>query len=160
MKKIIEKIVYYTTDKPKYYKVVKNPPKNAIEKLIRRQDARQVQYNKWSRVHKVYSGSYLPENPEDLFKKNWTLQKVGNQNHRVIQRNTTKQTVRYDYHKGDKPHAHWLDLWDKNISSNSYNKFRDKEFSGKDVYYNKYGEVVSKRDPSHHIYFEEDEKNE
>lgn len=155
MCRLIDKIIYATTKKPSYYKEVRNPPKTIREKLLHRQDARQIQYNKWSEVLHVYSGSYLPSNPEKLLKKGWVEPNVGNPTHRIIQRKSTKQTVRYDTHKNDKPHAHWLALW-VNITSNIYNKFRKEEFSGKDVYYNKYGEMVSRRDPLHHIYFKED----
>ena len=52
----IDKIIYKITQKPACYKEVKNPPKTTIGKLLRPQDARQVQYNNWSKAHRVYSG--------------------------------------------------------------------------------------------------------
>ncbi len=42
LKKIIDKIVFAITKKPKHCVEVKNPPKTAIEKLSRPQDARQM----------------------------------------------------------------------------------------------------------------------
>lgn len=66
---LIDKIIYSITKKPKHYVEVKNPPKTTIAKLARPQDARQVQYNKWSKRYKIYSGSYLPENDRRLLKK-------------------------------------------------------------------------------------------
>ena len=68
---LIERIVYLITEKPKHYVEVRNPPKTAREKLARPQDARQMQYNRWSKHYKVYSGSYLPENDRRLLKKGW-----------------------------------------------------------------------------------------
>ena len=56
-KNFIDKIVYNMTSKPKHCVKVRKPPKTALEKLSRPQDARQEQYNRWSRCFKVYSGS-------------------------------------------------------------------------------------------------------
>ena len=66
---IIDKIIYRITKKPKHYVEVRHPPKTPHEKLARPQDARQVQYNRWSKRYKVYSGSYLPKNEGRLLKK-------------------------------------------------------------------------------------------
>lgn len=157
-KSFVDKWIYKTTKKPTCYKEVKNPPQTAIAKLLRPQDARQVQYNNWSKAHKVYSGSYLPKDKEKLLRSGWQKQVVGNENHQVIQRKSTKQVVRYDMHKSDPPHAHWLFWWKKNITPREYREFKSREFSGEKVYYNKYGELTSRRDSEHHIYFEEEER--
>lgn len=154
----IDKMIYKLTTKPACYKEVKNPPKTVVEKLLRPQAARQVLYNNWSKAHKVYSGSYLPKDKEKLLNEGWQKQTIGNENHQVIQRKSTNQVVRYDTHKNDPPHAHWLFLWKKNITPREYRKFRNGEFSGAKVYYNKYGELTSRRDSEHHLYFEEDGK--
>ena len=66
---LIDKIIYSITRKPQYYVEVKNPPKTAREKLTRPKEARQIQYNKWSKHHQVYSGSYLPYQSRELENK-------------------------------------------------------------------------------------------
>ena len=73
---IIDQLIYSVTKKPKHYKEVRNPPKTQLEKLFRAQDARQLQFNRWSKRHKVYSGSYLPHNHRDLLKKGWKKKKI------------------------------------------------------------------------------------
>lgn len=154
-KSIIDKIIYKITKKPKYYKEVKRPLKTFFEKLFHPQDARQIQYNNWSKVHKVYSGSYLPKDKNVLVKKGWEIQQVGNDKHQVLQRKSTCQTVRYDNHGGCKPHAHWLNWWEKNVKANEYRKFKARDYSGEKMYYNKYGELTSRRNQDHHLYFED-----
>ena len=149
-KSVIDKIIYKITKKPTHYKEVKNPPKTIIGKLLRSQDARQVQYNNWSKAHKVYSGSYLPVNDRDLIQKGWEDKKLFQNGGKVIQRKSTGQTVRSEMH-GQPHHYHWLDFWEKFTNSN-YRKFKNKEFGGQNVYYNKYGELTHKGDPGHHLY--------
>ena len=63
--KLIDRFIYSITKKPKHYVEVKNPPKTTAEKLSRPQDARQVQYNRWSKRYKMYSGSYLPKDHKE-----------------------------------------------------------------------------------------------
>lgn len=150
-KSFIDKIVYKITRKPTQYKEVKNPPKTIIGKLLRPQDARQVQYNNWSRAHKVYSGSYLPSNDQELGRKGWENKKLLQNGGKVIQRKSTGQTVRSETHR-QAHHYHWLDFWEKPFTNSSYKKFKNKEFSGQKVYYNKYGELTHRGDPEHHLY--------
>ena len=50
--KLIDKLIYRLTRKPKGYKCVNNPPKTSLEKMLRPQDARQVQYNEWLKYHR------------------------------------------------------------------------------------------------------------
>ena len=152
-KKLIDKIIYKITKKPTHYKEVRNPPKTTIGKLLRPQEARQVQYNNWSKAHNVYSGSYLPHDNEKLEKQGWEKQKVGNESHQVMQRKSTNQTVRYDNHGGKEPHAHWYNWWKKDITPSEYRKLKKSDYSGENVYYNKYGELTSRRSEDHHIYF-------
>lgn len=47
-RRMIDRFIYSITKKPTPYVEVKNPPKTVKEKLARPQDARQVQYNRWS----------------------------------------------------------------------------------------------------------------
>ena len=67
----IDRLIYSITKKPQHYVEVRNPPRTTAEKLARPQDARQVQYNRWSKRFKVYSGSYLPKDDRKLTQKGW-----------------------------------------------------------------------------------------
>ena len=147
----IDKIIFSITEKPKHYVEVKNPPKTAREKLARPQDARQVQYNKWSKRFKIYSGSYLPENDRRLLKKGWEDKKLLKNGGKIIQRKSTGQTVRSDWH-GQPHHYHWLDLWIKPFVNSQHRHFKKREFSGESVYYDKYGQLTHRGDPEHHLY--------
>lgn len=159
MTKLIDRLIYKITKKPTCYVEVKKPPQTALEKLLRPQDARQVQYNNWSKAKKVYSGSYLPKDKNLLYNKGWTpIDDIGNENHKVIQRNSTNQMIRYDNHSDKPPHAHWLEWDKKGFTKKEYRIFKNDEFSCKKVYHNKYGELVSRINPEHHIYFEESKK--
>ena len=80
---LIDKIIYSITKKPKHYVEVKNPPKTAKEKLSRPQDARQMQYNQWSKRYKMYSGSYLPNDHNELRKKGWDKKKASDNMHHI-----------------------------------------------------------------------------
>jgi hypothetical protein len=147
---LVDRFVYKITSKPKHCVKVKNPPKTAFEKLSRPQDARQEQYNEWSRHFKVYSGSYLPKDDNKLLKKGWS-----NRMGKIFQRKSTGQTVRSEQHVETPKHYHWLNLWKKGFTKGEHRKFKEKEFSGEKVYYDEYGRLVSRRDPAHHIYGEE-----
>lgn len=159
---IIDKLIYSVTQKPKHYKEVRNPPKTDLEKLFRPQDARQMQYNRWSKRHKVYSGSYLPRNHRDLLKKGWKKKRVSDQHHHFYQRKSTNQTIRYDdsytkpdgtFVRGD--HYHWYMWWKKYFGSRKEAYFRHKQYQNnktEKVYYNEYEEKTSLSNPDHHIY--------
>lgn len=67
--KLVDKLIYAITKKPAHYVEVQDPPKTVLEKLARPQDARQLQYNKWSKRYKVYSGSYLPKDENRLLNR-------------------------------------------------------------------------------------------
>ena len=113
--KLVNQWVYRHSRKPEHYKRVKNPPKTISEKIKRPQDARQQQYNNWCKRYGVYSGSYLPENPDTLTRKGWretTNVKDKTKKHREFQRKSTSQMVRYDskeFKKGryEDEHYHW-----------------------------------------------------
>lgn len=146
----IDRVIYSITKKPKHYVEVSNPPKTAKEKLARPQDSRQVQYNRWSKRFKVYSGSYLPENDRRLLKRGWEDTKISKNGSRVMQRKSTGQTIRSETH-GKPHHYHWLDFWERPFANSRHRKFKQREFGGEKVYYNKYGQLTHKHDPQHHI---------
>ena len=133
--KLIDRFIYSITKKPKHYVEVKNPPKTTAEKLSRPQDARQVQYNRWSKRYKMYSGSYLPKDHKDLANKGWK-----------------KKNVRRGRFIND--HYHWY-IWNRNyFGPKTEQHFRIKQRKHNNtekVYYNKYGEKTSFGNPDHHI---------
>lgn len=133
------------------YVEVKNPPRTIFEILARREDARQMQYNRWSKRYRVYSGSYFPENHSRLLKKGWVYVKPLQNGGMVIQRKSSGQTIRSDWH-GKPHHYHWLDFWEKPFVNARYRKFKKREFSGERVYYNKHGQLTRQGDPEHHLY--------
>lgn len=147
---LIDRVIYAITQKPKHYVEVKNPPRTAAEKLSRPQDARQMQYNRWSKRYKIYSGSYLPENDRRLLKKGWEDKKTYQNGGRIMQRKSSGQTIRSESH-GLPHHYHWLDSWEKPFSNSQHKKFKRKEFTNKKVYYDRYGNLVDRRNPDHHL---------
>ena len=153
-RRLIEKIIYSITEKPKHYVEVKNPPKTAKEKLARPQDARQMQYNSWSKRYKMYSGSYLPEDDRRLLKKGWDDKKIMQNGGKIMQRKSSGQTIRSESH-GKPHHYHWLDFWEKPFVNSKFRKFKEREFGGEKVYYDKHGQLTHKGDPEHHIYGDE-----
>lgn len=155
-RKFIDKFIYSITKKPEYYVEVRKPPKTALGKLMQPQTARQVQYNEWSKRLKVYSGSYLPKNDRQLLNKGWEDKKHLANGGKVIQRKSSGQTVRAEEH-GNPKHYHWLDYWEKPFSNSKFRKFKEKEFGGQEVYYDKYGKLTSRKDPAHHLYGEEND---
>ncbi|MBR2970214.1 MAG: hypothetical protein IKC48_00210 [Clostridia bacterium] len=143
---IVDKIVYAITKKPRHYVEVKNPPKTARQKLLRPQAARQVQYNKWSKRYKVYSGSYLPRTPNKLLKKGWENKSEDSiKNNKptnpstFYRRKSTNQWVRNDV-----THWHWYNWWLKDLNH--------KEIKKKPYKYNdKYGKACKEKTPESHI---------
>jgi hypothetical protein len=159
--KLIDRFIYSITTKPKHYVEVKNPPKTTREKLARPQDARQMQYNRWSRRYKVYSGSYLPKDHNDLIKKGWKSKKVSDSQHHFYQRKSTNQTIRYDDDrinnrgKFEKGHYHWYIWWKNYFGKKTEKHFRKKQRNNNNtekVYYNEYGEKTSFGNWDHHIF--------
>lgn len=61
------------------------------------------------------------------------------------------QTIRSEWH-GQPHHYHWLDFWIKPFVNSKHRKFKEREFSGERVYYNKYGQLTHQGDAEHHIY--------
>ena len=151
MIKFVDKLIYSITEKPNCYVEVKNPPKTFLEKLARPQVARQVQFNNWSKRFKIYSGSYLPENDRQLLKKGWE-DKKNCKSSVFMQRKSTGQTVRSDYHNNMPHHYHWLDYKEKSFNNKMRKKFKEREFGGQCVYYNKYGQLTHQGDPEHHLW--------
>ena len=148
---LIDRFIYSITKKPKHYVEVKDPPKTIVEKLARPQDARQMQYNRWSKRYKIYSGSYLPENDRRLLKKGWEDKKHMQNGGKIMQRKSTGQTIRSEWHN-QPHHYHWLNFWEKPFINSKYRKFKNKEFSQEKVYYDKFGQLTNQHDPDHHLY--------
>ena len=157
---IIDKFIYSITKKPKHYVEVRKPPKTTRQKLLRPQDARQVQYNRWSKRFKVYSGSYLPSDHNELKKKGWKKKKVSDNIHHIYQRKSTNQTIRYDNDRinrrgqFERGHYHWYIWWKNWFGRKSEERIRKEQYKDnktKKVYYNKYGEKTSFGNQDHHI---------
>ena len=152
----IDRFIYSITKKPKHYVEVKNPPKTPLEKLARPQNARQMQYNRWSKRYKIYSGSYLPNNHNDLNKKGWNKKRASDNMHHIYQRKSTNQTVRHDDERINKngtiipSHWHWLVWWKPYFGKKTRRRINDAKNSEK-IYYNKYGEKTSTNKKDHHI---------
>lgn len=147
----IDKLIYRITKKPECYKEVKNPPKTVIDKLLRPQEARQEQYNKWSKARQVYSGSYLPYRPEELIKQGWKEKNIPkNQasfNREYIRKSTGQEVLRHGSHSNtagniEKTHYHW-----KNLEANKLPKKERRE----NYYFNKYGEICARKSEESHI---------
>lgn len=143
----IDKIIYAITKKLKYYKEVKNPPKTPVEKLLRPQDARQVQYNNWSKARKVYSGSYLPKDGKKLEKQGWV-----NETPAAIDRSNPKKPTTYrrkstnQWVRDDKTHLHWYNWWKKKLPKNYMRGKKDDP-----VYLDKYGCPCIRNSPESHL---------
>ena len=157
----IDRFIHSITEKPKHCVKVKNPPRTVLEKLRRPQDARQEQYNRWSRHFKVYSGSYLPKNPDDLPSKGWKQKNISEDQHKYYQRKSTNQTIRFDNdrinQKGEfeSSHYHWYIWWKNYFGKKTEERFRKKQRKKRKkekVYYNEYGEKTSVANRDHHIY--------
>lgn len=102
----------------------------------------------------MYSGSYLPENDRRLLKKGWEDKKPLKNGGMVMQRKSSGQTIRSDWH-GQPHHYHWLDFWEMPFVNSRHRKFKSREFSQEKVYYNKFGQLISQHDPDHHLYGDE-----
>ncbi len=125
-RKLIDKIIYNTTKKPQHYAEVKNPPLTPLEKLFHPQDARQLQYNKWSKAKQIYSGSYLPYRSEELLKQGWIEVNQGKSkepaNKEFKRKSTGQHVLRHNKRilkNGliEKTHYHW-----KNPDANNLGK--------------------------------------
>ena len=147
----IEKLIYKITKKPKHYKAVKKPPKTAIGKLLRPKAARQMQYNEWSKKHKVYSGSYLPRDGSKLEKKGWI-----NETNNIVKNDKRSNTPRFFRRKStnqwvrdDKTHWHWYNWWKKILDHKKIKENKNQ------AYYDKYGEKCARGSQESHIQGEE-----
>lgn len=143
---LIDKIVYSITKKPKHYVEVKNPPQTAREKLARPQDARQMQYNRWSRAHKVYSGSYLPKDKSRLLKRGWE-----NETQNVIKNNReSNPSIFYrrkssnQWVRNDQNHWHWYNWWSRKLDHKAIKKQEN-------LYYDEYGSPCKRDSKESHL---------
>ena len=147
--RIVDRIVYSTTKKPRHYVEVRNPPRTPIEKLKRPQDARQMQYNRWSTAHQIYSGSYLPYRMADLKKRGWTTKHPSKNSYESehIRKSTGQHILRHGRHRNDRgkvepTHYHW-----KNPAAEKLSKKQ-----GKSIYYfDKYGDICARGSAESHI---------
>ena len=127
--------------KPKIYK-----------KLLRLQDARQIQYNKWSKYFQIYSGSYLPYRPNELSKQGWTTKQTGKKSNMTehTRKSTGQKVLRHGIHidnrgKLQKTHYHWINPESKN------KKVLSKKESDNIKYFDKFGNVCSRKSDQSHI---------
>lgn len=146
---LIDRIVYKLSQKPEYYKEVRNPPVTAIEKLLRPQDARQGQYNSWSRAHHVYSGSYLPKDGKILENQGWV-----NETSNIITNNKNTNPSRFyrkkktnQWVRNEKKHWHWYNWWKKEKLPKNF--MRGSENAP--VYLDKYGCPCVRNSKESHI---------
>ncbi len=142
----IDRWVYSHTKKPSHYREVRKPPRTPKEKRERPQDARQMQYNRWSKHFKVYSGSYLPKDERKLLKQGWVEEKPSKKpikKSTFYRRKSTNQWVRNDH---DNKPWHWYNWWKKILGTKH---FRDTNFE--DAYLDKYGDVCGGGDEQHHL---------
>ena len=145
----IDKLIYSITKKPKHYVEVRNPPRTAKEKMQRPQDARQMQYNRWSRAHQVYSGSYLPYRIQDLEKRGWSNEQKSSNKYETehVRKSTGQHVLRHGRHLNRKgeiepTHYHW-----KNLNAKKTAKNRRAAI----YYYDKYGNVCPRGSDESHI---------
>ena len=148
-RRLIDKFIYSITKKPQHYKEVKDPPQTALQKLTRPQDARQVQYNNWSRRHQIYSGSYLPYQEKELKKRGWaTIHPSANSYETEhIRKSTGQHVLRHGKHinrKGilEPTHYHW-----KNPSA----KALPKKERNAVYYYDKFGQPCKRESDESHL---------
>lgn len=146
---LIDKIIYSITKKPKHYAEVKKPPKTAKEKLARPQDARQMQYNRWSKSHQVYSGSYLPYQRKELEKRGWRTEHRSDNACETehIRKSTGQHVLRHGRHINrsgqlEPTHYHW-----KNPNAERLPKKAKKA----SYYFDKYGDACARRSEESHI---------
>ncbi len=136
IKKLVNVIVYYTTTKPQCYVHIDSP--------INNQERRQIQYNNRCKRIGVYSGSYLPSNPNLLTKKKWKFIKFSNKKQGMFFiRKSNSQLVRYDFENNRQyAHYHWH-------GSSGDQSFLQKATPSQ--YYDRYGKVCSVKNPRHHL---------
>ena len=145
----IDRYIYSITKKPKHYVEVKNPPKTRKEKLARPQDARQLQYNRWSKARQIYSGSYLPYQSKELSRQGW---RTFNKSHNAyetehIRKSTGPHVLRHGRHVNRKgilepTHYHWKNLMTKGLS---------KKKRASIYYHDKYGNTCARNSDESHI---------
>ena len=149
MASLIDRIVYAITRKPRHYVEVKNPPRTIAEMLARPQDARQMQYNRWSKRYQVYSGSYLPYTAAELNRRGWISIHPSKNPYESehIRKSTGQHVLRHGKHinrRGglEKTHYHWKNPDAKKQSTKN----------GEGIYYfDKYGHTCKRGSSESHI---------
>lgn len=146
----IDRKIYAMTQKPEYYVEVEREPMTNKEKLQNPQLARQVQYNKWSKAKKIYSGSYLPYDNDKLEKCGWedfTDSRNVMSHIKDYRRKSTGQEVQWNQGDNNAPnkaerkftHYHWVNLLNKDSNSKL------------DKYFDKYGKLCNNKSAMSHI---------
>lgn len=145
----VERVVYAVTQKPKHCVEVKNPPKTPLEKLLRPQDARQEQYNRWSRYHQIYSGSYLPYRAGDLSKQGWENRHPSRNQYETehVRKSTGQQVLRHGRHvnrygKIEPTHYHWINSSADDLPKKQRNMI---------YYFDKYGNECERGSAESHL---------
>ena len=142
LRKAFDRFVYEHTKKPQHYVRVERP------KTL--QDLRQIQFNKWSIRYGIYTGSYLPEDPNVLKRKGWretTSPNNKTKDHLDFERKSTGQSVRYDkkaFKRGrwEDEHYHWR-------NGNTLSERRKQTEATK--YIDRYGNVCEDGSPASHL---------
>ena len=147
----LEKFIYSITKKPKQYVEVKNPPKTVAEKLQRPQDARQLQYNRWSKSHQIYSGSYLPYRYDELIKQGWVEENAGKSKELFNKEFRRKSTGQHVLRQGRRQlkdgsieltHYHWINPMAQSLG---------KKEKRNNYYFDKYGNVCGRGSLESHL---------
>ncbi|MBP3308635.1 MAG: hypothetical protein J6L90_04250 [Clostridia bacterium] len=146
---LIDRVIYAITKKPNHYIEVKNPPKTVSEKLSRPQDARQVQYNEWSRRHQVFSGSYLPYQAKDLINNGWDEKSLSKNKYEteLVRRSTGQHVLRHGRHINkngeiEPTHYHWKNKKDPKLSKKQHQNV---------YYFDKYGNTCPRGSEESHL---------
>ncbi len=148
-KSLIDRLIYFITKKPTFYVEVRNPPKTTAEKLMRPHDARQVQYNRWSKAHQRYSGSYLPYTGAELSKQGWSTEHSSSNSYETEHTKpaTGQHVLRHGRHVNkhgvvEPTHYHW-----ENPAAIDLSKSRRKPI----YYLDKYGNECARGSNESHI---------
>lgn len=145
-RKTIDQYIYSITKKPAHYVEVRNPPRTPKEKLARPQDARQLQYNRWSKRYGVYSGSFLPQNKSRLLKKGWEdkTAEVAKNNKESNPSTFYRRKSTHQWVRNDVTHWHWYHWWKSKLDPKKVKKQEN-------MYYDKYGKPCQKGSGESHI---------
>ena len=108
-----------------------------------------MQYNRWSKHHQVYSGSYLPYQTKDLENRGWKTEHRSDNAYETehIRKSTGQHVLRHGKHINrygqlETTHYHW-----KNPNAEGLSKNKKKA----NYYFDKYGNVCARKSDESHI---------